>query len=225
MDQRNALSKRASSKLDIKSQWFTVFDIIFPGSTRPNSPYSSPVSSDPETTYIKLRALVESDEAVEAICKGIMGSLSRDLKLEKQHELREAVRRGVQNLVEVHKRAISESGVITDSPDDDEKTSASFKSTNSTRPVSVEADSDPPSLSQPLDGGISNTSNELPLVNLSESWPVYPYEDVSHVDSSSDLQPPQKSDSPTSADHTVSVPDYDIFWTMQQGLAFHPAIS
>lgn len=223
MDQRNALSKRAASKLDVESQWFAVFDIIFPGSTRPSSPYNSPVSSVSETTYIKLRELLESDGAVEAMYMNILGSLNQDLSLEKKHELREAVRRGVQGLVEVHKRAIFESGVITNSPDDDEKSSTS------TRSVSAEVDPDPSGLSQPLDDVFSNTSTELPSVNLcSGSWAVYPDEDVGHVDPSADLQLPQKREAvnfSTSADHTLSVPDYDIFWAMQQGLAFHPAIS
>ncbi|KAK3898850.1 hypothetical protein C8A05DRAFT_18626, partial [Staphylotrichum tortipilum] len=40
-EQQRALSRRVDRALDVPSQWYSVWDIVFPGVTRPASPYRS----------------------------------------------------------------------------------------------------------------------------------------------------------------------------------------
>lgn len=230
IDQRNALNKRPASKANVGSQWYAMFDIIFPGCDRPSSPYNSPVPAESEATYMKLREFIRSDEAVEAMLMSVSGSLSQDMNPEKRPYLREAVQKGLQDLVEVHKRARSESAIFTDLRDDDNASPTSFNSINSTPPVFIEADPDTSGLSQPPDGGVSNTSIDLPSVSLcSESWSAYSNLVGSNINPSAELQlelPQQNGPANFSTPNANPLAEFDenVIWVMQQGLTFQPAI-
>lgn len=156
MDQRNALNKRPASKLNVESQWYAMFDIIFPGSNRPTSPYNSPVVSECEATHAKFREFIQSDKVVEVVMMGVMGSLTQDIIPEISPYLREAVRKGLQDLIELHRRAISEATVSIGLHSNGGESPASIDSIISSPSAYFEADLDPSDVSQPLGGGMSN---------------------------------------------------------------------
>lgn len=152
-----------------------MFDIIFPGSTRPISPYNIPVVSDCEATHAKLREFIESDKVVEAVFMGILGSLTRDNIPETRPYLREAVRKGLHDLVEVHRCASLESAVSTDQCDDDKKSPNSFNSLKSSPSVYLEEDTDPSDLPYPAGGELDISNYDLPSMSIiSESFPTPP---------------------------------------------------
>lgn len=205
MDQRNALNKRPLR------------------STRPISPYNSPVASECEATHAKFREFIRSDKVVEVVLMGVMGSLTQDIIPETSPYLREAVREGLQDLIELHRRAISEATVSTGSHNNGGESRTSTESIISSPSAYFKGDIDPSDMSQPSGGEMSNISSDLPSISpVSESWPVFPDLDGSHIKSTVSMHFMQKKSLDNFLTSTAtSLPgiDYEVNCPLQQELA------
>lgn len=95
IQQRNELSHRSISKLDVESQWNVMFDIVCPGSVRPSSPYNNPEVFEDFGT----ENFITSDVGINAMLVELLQEQTRTQILEDEIRLREAVLRGLQSIV------------------------------------------------------------------------------------------------------------------------------
>lgn len=97
MEQNTKLRSRFSAKLNVQAQWYAVFEILFPGTPRPISPFYSPLI---EGTLEELQDFVVSNEGLDAVLICLLEGQSELKVPESEDRMRGALRRGLQSLID-----------------------------------------------------------------------------------------------------------------------------